>query len=271
MMEKARLSNEDAADLLAQKPGWALKAAAALPPSPAINQLLADLLSRADEEQIDQLQEDKPTVVLRAFPYIRDRSLRLKWMSYLLKEKQQEAYQVLMKAYQELRLDMEEVVDLLAIEPKLSINTLRDLPESEVRQVLLSQMIERFPAAAGIISLKSRLKTPAGVARVTMLETQDGQRLASANIKDAALRIHLLAGEGAISERLVLDCASRILRFVDATTVITCGHCNFIHPNRRMIDQHHRECHRYQSLKIGYSPPQVKVDLNEIEIIEEGS
>jgi len=271
MIEKARLSNEDAADLLAQKPRWALKAAAALPPSPAINRLLADLLSRADEEQIDLLQGDKPTVVLRAFPYIQDRSLRLKWMSYLLKERQQEAYQVLMQAHQELRLDMDELVDLLAIEPKLSINTLKTLPESEVHQALLERMSKRFPAAAGIISPGCRLKTPAGVARVTMLESQDGQRLESANIKDAALRVHLVVGEGVLSERLVLDCASRILRFVDATTVITCGHCNFIHPNRRVIDQHHRECHRYQSLKMGSSPAQVTVDMNEIEIIDEGS
>lgn len=271
MIAGAKLSNGDAADLLAQKPGWALKAAAALPSSPAVNHLLADLLSRADREQIDLLQENKPTVILRAFPYIQDRSQRLDWMRYLLKERQQEAYKALMQAYQELLLDMDELVDLLAIDPKLSINTLRILPESDVHKALLARMSERFPAAAGMISPGSRLKTPAGIARVTMLESQDGQRLASANLRETLARIHLTVGEGVLSERLVLDCASRILYFVDATTIITCGHCNFIHPNRRVIDQHHRECHRYQSLKMGSSPAQVKVDMNEIEIIDEGS
>lgn len=271
MIAGARLSNEDAADLLAQKPGWALKAAAALPSSPTVNHLLADLLIRADGEQIDLLQDDKPTVILRAFPYIQDRFLRLEWMRYLLKEKPQEAYRALMQAYQELRLDMDEMVDLLAIDPKLSINTLRALPESDVHKALLERMIERFPGAAGIVSPGSRLKTPAGIARVTLLETQDGQRLESANIKDAGLRIHLVVGEGALSERLVLDCANHVLCFVEVTMVFTCGHCNFIHPNRRVIDQHHRECHRYQSLKMGSSPARVQFDLNEIKIIDEGS
>ena len=271
MIAGARLSNEDAADLLAQKPGWALKAAAALPSSPAVNYLMADLLIRADGEQLDLLQEDKPTVILRAFPYIQDRSQRLVWMRYLLKERQQEAYHALMQAYQELRLDMDELIDLLAVDPKLSINTLSALPESDVHKALLMQMSERFPAAAGIITPGSRLKTPAGLARVTKLESQDGQRLESANLRDTAARIHLTVGEGVYSERLILDCASRVLHFVDATTVITCGHCSFIHPNRRVIDQHHRERHRYQSLKMGSSPAQVKVDMNEIEIIDEGS
>lgn len=271
MIAGAKLSNGDAADLLAQKPGWALKAAAALPSSPAVNYLMADLLIRADGEQLDLLQEDKPTVILRAFPYIQDRSQRLVWMRYLLKERQQEAYRVLMQAYQELRLDMDELVDLLAIDPKLSINTLSALPESDVHKALLMQMSERFPAAAGIISPSSRLKTPAGVAQVTMLESQDGQRLASANLRDSGVRIHLVVGEGILSERLVLDCTSRVLHFVDATTIITCGHCNFIHPNRRVIDQHHRERHRYQSLKMGSSPARVQVDLNEIEIMDESS
>lgn len=269
MIAGARLSNEDAADLLAQKPGWALKAAAALPSSPAVNHLLADLLSRANGEQIDLLEEDKPSVVLRAFPYIQDRSQRLNWMRYILKVKQQEAFKALMQAYQELRLDLDELIDLLAIDSKLSINTLRALPESDVHKALLARMSERFPAAAGTISPGSRLKTPAGIARVTLLETQDGQRLESASIKDAGLRIHLVVGEGVLSERLVLDCTNRVLRFVNATTVITCGHCNFIHPNRRVIDQHHRDCHRYQSLKMGISPAQVYVDLNEIEIVDE--
>lgn len=269
MIAGARLSNEDAADLLAQKPGWALKAAAALPSSPAVNHLLADLLSRANGEQIDLPEEDKPSVILRAFPYIQDRSQRLHWMHYIVKERQQEAYKALMQAYQELHLDMDELVDLLAINPKLSINTLSALPESDVHKTLLERMIERFPAAAGMLSLGSRLKTPAGIARVTLLETQDGQRLESANIKDDGLRIHLVVGEGALSERLVLDCTNRVLCFVDATTVITCGHCNFIHPNRRVIDQHHRDCHRYQTLKMGTSPAQVFVDLNEIEIVDE--
>lgn len=271
MIAGARLSNEDAADLLAQKPGWALKAAAALPSFPPVNHLLADLLSRADREQIDLLQEDKPSVILRAFPFIQDPSQRLAWMRYLLKERGQEAYHVLMQAYQELRLDMDELIDLLAVDPKLSINTLSALPESDVHKALLMQMSERFPAAAGMISPGSRLKTPAGVARVTMLESLDGQRLASANLRDSGVRIHMTVGEGALSERLVLNCTSRLLHFVDATTVITCGHCNFIHPKRRVIDRHHRERHRYQNLIMGSSPARVQVDLNEIEIMDESS
>jgi len=271
MIAGAKLSNLDAADLLSQKPGWALNAVAALPSSPATNQLLAELLIKIGGELLNPMPEQKQTVVLRAFPYTRDRSLRLEFMRYLLKERRQEAYHALMQAQQELHLEIDELIDLLTIDPKLSINTLSALPESDVHQTLLAQMIKHFPAAAGIVSPGNRLKTPAGIALITMLETQDGQRPASANIKDAALRIHLVVGEGLLSEKLILDCASSILHFVDAKSVLTCGYCDFIHPNRRVFDQHHRANHPYQSLTMGSSSAQVKVDLNKIEIIDERS
>jgi len=268
MIVGARLSNEDAADLLAQKPGWALKSAAALPSSPTVNHLLADLLSRADGEQIELLQEDKAGVILRAFPYIQDPCQRQAWMRYLLKERGHEAYHALMQAYQELRLNLDELIDLLAIDPKLSINTLSALPESDVHKALLARMSERFPTAAGKIAPGTCLKTPAGIAQITMLESLDGQRLNSANLRDANLRIHLtLVSDNAPSEKLILDCTRHVLRFVDAKQVIRCGFCDFIHSNRRIIDQHQRECHRYQSPKMSLLPAEVKVDISEIEIL----
>ena len=101
-----------------------------------------------------------------------------------------------MQAQQGLRLEIDELVELLAIDPKLSIKTLSNIPVSEVHQTLLDQLIERFPAAAGIISPGSRLKTPAGIAQITMLETQDGQRLTSAHLKDPTIHIHMVVGEG---------------------------------------------------------------------------
>jgi hypothetical protein len=268
MISAARLSNLDAIDLLGQKPDWAMKATTALPPSPTTNQLLADLLIQTRGNLLDFPQDEKLVVILRAFPYIRDRSLRYEFMKRLLQEGRQEAYQVLMQAQQGLDLEINELVDLLAIEPKLSIKILSDLPETEIHQTLLNHMIERFPAAAGIISPGTRIKTPGGIALITMLETQDGERLTSAKLWDAAIRIHMVVGEGVISERLIFDSTSRILRFLDTKTVIACGNCNFAHPNRRVIDQHHRTCHPYQSLKMSSTSAQITVDINEMEIIE---
>jgi hypothetical protein len=113
----------------------------------------------------------------------------------------------------------------------------------------------------------SRLKTPAGIAVVKSIETKDGKSVKLVHLNDPNIRLYLQVGEGIYNEQIILEPASQMLSFANASTVITCGRCNFVHPNRRVVDQHHRDNHPYQSLTMGSAPAKIRIDFGELEIL----
>lgn len=264
MVESARLSNADAADLLGKKPDWALNFVVELPPSKTVNRLLADLLVKASDEAVNALITNNPEPIFRALPYLNKSPKRNRWVHSLIQQSPEEVITTLLQSDYEMLFDMDETISFLSLVPAISIKILRVLPETRNHKALLDRLIERFPSVSGLIRPGSQLKTPFGVARVTKIETLDGKSLELARMEGEEIRVHLIIGEGSLSEKAVLDCAHQELSFVDARVLYTCGHCDFTYPNRKMIDQHHHECHRYQSLFIRTSyDTQIQIDLRE--------
>lgn len=268
LISAARLSNQDAVDLLARKPAWASKALAALPVSPAVDQLLADFLVKAGNKQLDLTGAEDQSLLLRTLPYVKDAPSRRPFVKDLLEASCQEVYPVLMRAQEAQQIQVEELEQLLALKPKWALKLLGDLPESKTRQTLREHLTQQFPAAAGIISPGNHLKTRAGIAKLLTIKTGDERELQSAHLRQSNIRLMLEVGEGVLKEKFILDCSTLTMRFVNAPIIFACGHCDFVSPSRKVIDRHHRDCHPYESLQIGTSQKQISVDLNEIEIIE---
>lgn len=263
----ARLSNQDAVDLLAQKPAWAMNVLLGLPHSSTKNQLLADLLANANDSLLAFTEDQKYQLMLDALPYTTEQSQRMRLMKELLKDEREEAFQAVVQVIQSPGLSEREVEELLFINPKLAIKALRTASKTDAQQSWLDRLTQHFPSAAGMIAPGSRLKTPAGIAVVKSIETKDGISVALVHLNDPNIRIYLEVGEGLYLEKLILEPTSQMLMFVNASKVITCGRCHFVHPNRRVIDQHHRDCHPYQSLTMGSAEARIRIDLSEIEIL----
>lgn len=267
MILAARLSNQDAVDLLLQKPAWAMNALLGLPTSATRNQLLADLLASFDDTVSTLSEDEKYQLKLDVLPYSTEQAQRMKLMKELIQGGREEAFRALMQAIQRLGLSEREIEELLSINPKLAIKVLSTIPETDAHQSWLDRLTQRFPSAAGMVAPGSRLKTPAGIAVVKSIETIVGMSVKLVHLNDPNIRIYLQVGEGLYNEQIILEPASQMLIFVNKTTVITCGRCNFVHPNRRVIDQHHRDCHPYQSLTMGSAPAKIRIDFGEIEIL----
>lgn len=267
MILAARLSNQDAVDLLQQKPAWAMNVLLGLPASATRNQLLADLLASSNDTVSTFPEDEKYQLMLDALPYSTEQAQRMKLMKELIKGGREEAFRALMQAIKRLGLSEREIEELLSINPKLAIKVLSTGPKTDAHQSWLERLTRRFPSAAGMVAPGSQLKTPAGIAVVKSIETIDGKSVKLVHLNDPNIRIYLQVGEGLYYEQIILEPASQMLIFVNKTTVITCGRCNFVHPNRRVIDQHHRDCHPYQSLTMGSAPAKIRIDFGEIEIL----
>lgn len=267
MILAARLSNQDAVDLLLQKPTWALNALLGSPASATRNQLLADLLANSSDTISTFSEDEKYQLMLDALPYSTEQAQRMKLMKELIKGGREEAFRALMQAIQSLGLNEREVEELLSIDPKLTIKVLSAIPNTDAHRSWLDRLTQRYPSAAGMVAPGSRLKTPAGIAVVKSIETKDGKSVKLVHLNDPNIRLYIQVGEGIYNEQIIIEPASQMLIFVNKATVITCGRCNFIHPNRRVVDQHHRDNHPYQSLTMGSAPAQIRIDIGELEIL----
>lgn len=267
MILAARLSNQDAVDLLMQKPAWAMKALLRSPASATRNQLLTDLLVHSNDS-LEAFEDDqKLRLILDTLPYAAELSHHIKLIKGLIGGDREEDYHSLMHAALSLGLRERDNEELLSINPKLAIKILRTYPKTDTHQFWLDRLTQRFPSAAGMVAPGSQLKTPAGIAVVKSIEISKGKDVELVHLNDPNIRLHLEVGEGVFNEQIILEPASQMLIFVDKTTVITCGRCNFVHPNRKAIDQHHREYHPYQNLKMNTVSAKMRIDFDEIEIL----
>lgn len=267
MILTAKLSNQDALDLLLQKPTWGMGALLGLPSSSAKHQLIAALITNSDKAVKDLTTEQKYQVILDALPYITEQAQRRVLMSELLKAGRAEAFHILMQAAQNSGLSELDTGELLSIHPKLAYKALSELTETEVQQFWLNWLAKHFPSAAGMVSPGSRIRTPVGIAVVKSIEMQDGQKIQITHLSEPNIRLHLDVGEGVYNEQIILEPGSQTLSFINASTIITCGRCGFFHPNRRAIDQHNRNDHPYQSLRMGTTTNPISIRWEELDIL----
>ncbi len=267
MISSARLSNQDAVDLLVKDTAWSLKAFLTIPSDVTRNQLLADLLSRPNISTSILPPEASRMLIDDAFPHLTDQAQRKRLLKVLVEQGQQDSYRSLVsRAALSSLLSNADVDELVAINPKLAIQALRDAPASETRQAWLARLTRDYPKFSGIIATGTRVRTRAGVAEITAIK-KGGESVENASLLDPDVVIHLVCGAGVQSEKITVNVSHQILRFENCKEVFTCGHCNFVHPNRRVLDQHHREKHPYQNLSIGSTLAQIKISVDEIEIL----
>lgn len=267
MIVAARLSNQDAVDLLKQKPAWAVKALHGSPTSDTRNQLLAELLAISSYPLSTFTIDEKLKLVFDVLPFFPDQAQRMKVMTELINESREEAFRALLLVNPSLRISEREIEDLLSINPKLAIKVLKTLPDIANQKYWLECLSHRFPNAAGIISPGYRLKTPIGIAQVAAIETKDSKKIDRAHLRDSDITIHLVIIDEKYREKFIVEPATNTMYFLGARMLWKCGNCEYVHPSRRAVDHHHNNHHYGEVMRIELVPGLRKINLEEFEII----
>ena len=267
MLETARLSVDSVVELLHPKLAWAQGWAMDLPATSTSDQLLAALLLAAMSSSPGQAIPEWPAAArARLAPYIDDDQLRSRLVRALAEAGEGQVFRCFLQARATGFIDPGRVQMALTVAPRQAFFALSEAPDADTLP-WINWLVERFPEAAGLVKAGSRLATPLGICTITRMIQADEKELELAALNTPGIIFHLEIGAGVLSEKLEYDPSTQRMRFPRAENALECSYCGFIHPNRKVLDQHHREYHRYTSQAIRFSLPYLQVDPKKITIL----
>jgi hypothetical protein len=267
MIEHTRLSAQDAVDILELKPEWAFNSLMEYQPISLIDSLLGALVER-NARLIDPLTPElRKLLILRILPILVDQNLVSIFIRDLLTNDNIEGFQFMMQAQREQKIDRNLISELLSVNPKLAIQTLKAAPPTDAHLEWLEWLRNRFPDKAGLIKSGSKIMTPFGNAIVENIEKISGEKIILIDPQLQDLRIQVYIGEGHFRETAVIDTSNWTIYFPNITSAYQCGHCKFTSPNQRAIQQHHNDAHHFLNLGFRKVAPRKDISPEDIQII----
>jgi hypothetical protein len=237
-IENERLSTRDALDLLALDPLWSIQKIAEENQNQYADMLIAGLLPKIAQSAVMTEDSRVSDWMIRAFPYEKDGQLILSYIRHLFFENFPLVYQILFNCLSDNLILDNDVMEILSMDPKTSIETIEKLPAHKQYQIWIDKLAERFPTAAGIIKPGSRLKTPFGLVMIDTIETNKDIPVTSIRFNCVGYRVNAVAGEGGDRFRLIIDFEEMKISIPETIEAWKCGICGLIHPKSRTIMGH---------------------------------
>lgn len=221
MISCARLSSQDAFDLLKNDAVWAIDLICLLLEDSNSNQLLAALLPRLGRKKTAPIE-----LIIRVLPYERDPVILKVYAIILVESRRDEGYKLVSKLFSEGYITAKENREMMLNSPQRTIEN------------------------------GSTIDTPIGLVVVKYIERKDGTRLHTALLSDESILVHLEITGDTHPERLLYDVSRELFQFPEHKMIWKCGNCDFVHPQDRVLDQHHRDKHRqsHQMMNKGECP-----------------
>ena len=264
MIQSARLSNRDAADLLLQNWQSALQALLQIPNSNTRNSLVLSLLHKLENSDL-ALETINSEQLLHFLPIENDPEFRKKIIRLLIQRQESSGVEAIMLAYRDKLLNDSDVRELLSTDLSFSLGVLQSAPAIEPHLHQIDSLVHDYPIEAGFIIISARLGTPAGIGTVETIKTKDGESLerVSPSDKNFSVLIKLITGESAL-----LDFENATLEFIRGEQAYACPICNqYASADIHALNIHHREEHRYISQSLRILPSKFKVEIENIRVL----
>jgi len=229
LIQTARLSNRDAAYLLASKWPVALEFLLQLPETNTRNSLIVTLLHHIKDpiQAVDKL----PSEIIQ----------------HLIDADTNEDFH---RYYDQIRRKRKEVS---SIDSKTNPENVKAPPSSPQ------------PVNLSLIAEAGRLLTPVGVGMVIALKKISGEKIAHAHIRDANFFAMLKLATG---ESIILDFEKNVINFLTGSRVYACSHCNhYATTHRHLLLDHQNEVHPTVRHFIRVFPLEFTIDPRDIMIL----
>ena len=248
MLGKARLTTRDVQGLLADNEAlgpkieesllWVLEQVALLPPGRFSDQLLAILLFKT--AQINKIQKDArlTTWMLRALPYVEDEQVSLAYLHVLFEKDNPEAMHMLLDLVRGGRIMADQAFSLLSLDPRHSLEILESIKDSVEADELARKVMEKFPAAAGILTVSTKLKTPVGISVIETITDSSGNAIQQVRLGSGGGILSLATRNVKDNIRYKIDLDGLVLTIPGLSTAWKCRACGGIHPDQRVIMSH---------------------------------
>jgi hypothetical protein len=264
MMAQARLSKRDALELFSAAPDWALPKIAELDSNPYSDSLIAGLLPKIF--YLNAMAEDTRVSdwMIRAIPYEEEGQVVLTYLNYLFEVEHTNRFNILMKSYLNEKIEDEEVMKLLSLEPKTALDILESAPDHVSHQKWIVKLIEKYPTAAGFVVPGDQLLTPFGTVKIDYIEKKIEGRVSRIRLGEQDYRLYVVAGDGAEKFRLQIDFGDKKIYIPGQTTVWKCGRCEYMNPEQNKVIHHADVEHRHVILSplplpISFTPEDIKI------------
>ena len=264
MMSEARLSKRDALELLSADPAWAIEKIANLKEDAFTSSLIAGLLPKIARDEAFAGDSRISDWMVRAIPYVEDNQILFAYLRHLFTISHPSRLEHLMKAYADSSLSEGEVMDILSLNPKASIQLLESAPDDADCQRWLYLLCVKYPSIAGIVTQDSQLLTPFGVAKVDQIEDLYQGQVNNVRLGDRNCILNVVVGDGGERIRVFIDYHNMTINVKDETHVWKCGWCNFVHPDQRKVMKHASQKHvslqfSIISLPITFKPEEIQI------------
>jgi hypothetical protein len=237
LVNSARLSDRDAAYILAPKWQVALQAFLQLPETSTRDSLIITLLHYVKEkiEAVDSLPSE---TILRL------------WSS--------DTHQGFHRYYERVLSSREELS--IPGAPTEFVTERSKIPVSVVGDRDKNQTIN-----LGQVTISARLLTPAGIGAVVSMQSSSGEKIIKALMKDANFCVTLKLSTG---ELINLSFVKQTITFLRGKRVYACASCkHFAATDKTLLHSHQAKEHAYQNTFIQILPLQFPIDIKDILVL----
>ncbi len=252
MVEKGRLSDSDAIDLLKLQEEFSLSELNASQPSTINLRLLSGLLHEKDE-LLSTLPNDKIISLIKVEQVSQTVN---KYLGILITREDKRGVELVMDHFQNGLMLGGDVTELLSRNAKFSLQILSDAPQTHAHSIQMSELAQKYPLETGNATVGMFVLTPAGWGKIDTIEYPDGveHQFISMDHKQVKFHVTLYPGtEHAL--KAVLDIENEKLQVQNVEKYIQCGNCGFLSTDQRYIRSlHSREAHGGKSVSINLSP-----------------
>ena len=266
LLKNGKLSDADAADLLALDMSFSYQTLVDNPATPEHWRLLSILIQRREDKSafINSLSNDN----LLALAKIESNPDAVKmYLAELIRREDHRGIESVMSLFQQTFLRGDEVSELLGKNPKFSYDILVNAPYQQAHQAQIEELMRKHPASLGFVALGMYVLTPGGWGLIKSIQDAEGKNLESVR-SDAAVIYGLDLHPLIESEPATLDMVNSVLVFPDAKRVYKCTKCvGYITQTERQLKEHNHIAHQGINLSYSSIAPRVSV-ISDLEFKE---
>ncbi|HQN24729.1 MAG TPA: hypothetical protein PK123_07430, partial [Bacteroidales bacterium] len=210
------------------------------------------------------------SALLRIVRLEKSPKLIYRYLEILINADRADTWQELLRLKKLDRITPQEFYELLKINPKNALVTLKQESESDRYSDVIQKIEKEFPQAAGLLKPGMLLLTPFGQAQIISIQLSDGTEAQNVHLSDGNFMLFMQGGTGLDKVEVDLDFMNMTLLFRNESIIYRCSICKaFCHPRRPKIDDHFRQSHPYASKAFQIISGPIPFTLNEISYLNQ--
>jgi hypothetical protein len=263
-----RLSPLDGVELFSKAPLWSLEYVSEIDSNSSSDRLIAGLLPQIAQMDEAQQHPGLSEWIYRALPFEENGQFIEKYFEVLFAEKHPSRFEKLLQMQRDEKISNEDCERLLSIDPTASLAALAAFETEEQGQLWMDWLSAHFPAAAGFLTIGSKIRTPFGKASVTKIETSEpSSGLEKTRLGEKGLFISAILMIEHDEFNLQIDFNKMRILLGRYKKIWKCSSCGFYHPDSNKAIEH--SSHDHGVIKISAIDLPMSFSDEEIQLIPE--